>query len=122
MSRRCRTCPAIFSAPMGDQCSACLDRTGAVATAIKPPAPTKKIGRPPKPRTCETDGHHACEHYAVILCYFEEFMSECGLCGICGAEDDKEPGDLKHKPGCAYVPLIGQGLTTTSTGDGTGGR
>lgn len=113
-SRRCRTCPALFQAESGDQCDSCLGRSSAIAVAIRPSnPPQKRIGAPPKSRTCETDGHHACPHFQALLVPLRDWVADCDWCVVCAAEvpqDAPDGAEVQHKPDCALAALIAQAL------------
>ena len=88
--------------PGTDQCRPCQQRSAAVREAVKPePASTRA-------RTCERDGHHACEHYVAILAVMVKWIEDTAWCAVCGSEIPDDAADdvpMKHKPGCALARI-----------------
>jgi hypothetical protein len=112
--RTCQDC----STPLGrlhlePQCYACRARTEwrplrgwPEPVVVEVPIPAPAAVTPPKPRTCEQDGHQACEHFHALVASVLEAVDDAGICFVCGADEDEGVVEGKHRAGCALAVVL----------------
>jgi hypothetical protein len=104
----CRTCPSVIS-EHGDsgQCRPCQSRSQTVREAVR-----REPTVTPRERTCEQDGHHACEHFQALYGYVKGFAGDCDWCPVCGVEAETDDG-IQHKQECALFAILNAETSAT---------